>query len=185
MKKLFLVFSLSLLVAIHSFSQDVLQKNQFQLNFGTAIGHAKLPVMVGFDIRLHKNISFGTLLFYNPNIQYLSGDMHLKYSYGMSLRLNYHWNSVLKLNPKWDLYSGISADAVKSSSTFFSINNRAITSSSLQPFNIQIGARYFFNQNWAIHTELQAINTILGLSFGVTKRFGSPKKELLNFEKNE
>lgn len=159
MKKLFiLLFSISTLTALHS--QNTM-KGKTQINFGAGFSNYGIPLYVGFDYGVHPDISLGAQgafrsysnSGYKANIIELSGNV------------NYHFNSLFKIRDNhWDVYAGASVGY-----WIWNWDNGYNGTPSGMGLYGQLGARYFFNPNWAVNLEFGG-GTMSGGKLGLTYR---------------
>lgn len=107
MKKVLL--SLAAVIAIVAiFAQNPVAKNQTQINAGVGLSSWGVPVYLGFDHGVHKDITMGMELSYRA---YRDDDKdHDDYRHnviGISGNANYHFNHILNIPRNWDFYAGL------------------------------------------------------------------------------
>lgn len=102
------ILSLALLAGFTaSKAQGTLGKGNAQLNAGVGLSSWGIPVYVGFDYGVHKDITIGlegSFRSYNEswtNVKYRHSII------GISGNGNYHFNTIFDLPSKWDLYAGL------------------------------------------------------------------------------
>jgi len=159
------LFTFVLLIATTAmFAQSPLGKGGKQLNAGVGFSSWGLPVYVGLDFGVHKDITLGLeASFRSYNDNYIG----YKYSHtiiGFSGNGNYHFNSLLKIPSSWDLYAGLNIGFY----IWMSDSNYHGSSSSGLGLGGQGGIRYFFNSRWAINLEGGGGNAFSGGKIGIT-----------------
>ncbi len=173
MKKKLLLFSLSL-ASITMQAQYMLNKGDAQLNAGVGLSSWGIPVYIGFDYGVHKDISVGgeiSVRSYNSNRW---GNKKYNYAYnyrftvfGISANGNYHFNTILAIPTKYDLYAGLNLG-------FYAVsypdgyNGSRLTGLGL---GAQIGGRYYFNEHVALNLELGGGSAFGGGKFGISYKF--------------
>lgn len=177
MKKL--TFLATLFIASFTFSQGTLKEGKTQLNLGVGFSGWGTPVFLGLDYGLGNNWTVGGEVSYRS---FGNDAFFYDYTYtiiGVAGNGNYHFNEILDLPKKWDLYGGASLG-------FYIWNNSykykgtgaepvgfspGYTGTSGIGFGLQAGTRYFFNDNWAINFETGGGSTFGG-KIGLTYKFG-------------
>lgn len=168
------------------YSQNPLSKGQFQLNIGTGFSEWGIPVYVGLEYGIHKDISVGAEASFRRYYDdyYYSGDRikntHTGFSFGTFG--NYHFNSLLKIPKKFDFYAGANV-------TYFSWNDDytyygndngigndywknyyGYNVKSTLEVGVQVGGRYFFNDHFGLNSEIGA-GAVTGVKLGITYKF--------------
>lgn len=179
MKKIILVASV--LFSMTAFSQGTLKKGDTQLNAGLGFSAWGTPVFLGLDYGLDNNFTLGGEISYRSYSNNFSKYYELNYTIiGLGANANYHFNEVLDLPSKWDLYGGASLNYFIWSNSFkysgkpeyASDFNPNYANSSGVGFGLQAGVRYFFNNHWAINLETGG-GSIFGGKIGLTYKFGN------------
>ncbi len=163
MKKLVLA-SVLLFFYGFSFAQNPLPKGKSQLNLGVGLSSWSVPLYIGFDYGVDKDITLGGELSYrhynrwaddnyNPNIIGISGNG------------NYHFNHVLNIPRKWDLYAGLNLGFYVWS---YPHNSYPGSHSSGLGLGAQVGGRYYVSKKVALNLEFGEINAFSSGKFGVT-----------------
>lgn len=153
---------------------DIARKqNRLLLNFG--LGFSKwggIPVYAGFEYFVHRDISIGAEIGYQHFKRNYSG-----YNYGINIFTampvgNYHFNHLLHLPSKWDLYAGLNLDFYNQSFTkpsaapeYYEYRNSALS------LGLQVGARYFFATQWGINLEWAGGSSLGDMKVGLTHKF--------------
>ncbi len=147
-------------------AQYALPEGGKQLNVGVGTSSWGTPLYLGLDFGVHPDISVGGELSFRSYRQTFFGEKYSSSIIGIGANANYHFNHILEIPTKWDLYAGASVG-------FFIWNNSANykgSGSSGLGFSGQVGGRYYFNDAWAIHLELGG-GTVSGGKLGVSKKF--------------
>ncbi|MGG9972012.1 hypothetical protein ACQ33O_09490 [Ferruginibacter sp. SUN002] len=163
MKKLFLAIVL-LSVLSYSYSQSPLPVGKNQINFGVGLSEWGVPLYIGIDHSVHKNITIGgEVSFRSYNEKYQS----VKYRHsivGISGNGNYHFNTALKIPRKYDFYAGLNLGFYAWSSP----NGYPGSHNSGLGLGAQIGGRYYFSPKTGINLEFGGGNAFSGGKFGLT-----------------
>ena len=172
MKKLFLM--LGIISTTVAFGQRV-QKGESQLNAG--VGFASdfgTPFYLGFDYGVHPDITVGAQASYaSKDYGYGTYGNFKGTWFGIGANANYHFNTILKFPNNWDLYAG--ATLAYNSFNYdypngLNSNVFGATSSGVG-FAGQIGARYYFSENFGINVEFGGGTIASGGKAGVSYKF--------------
>lgn len=171
MKKLNLVILFTILATTFSIAQGTLGKGGKQFNAGLGFSGWGVPVYASLDFGVHESITIGPVISYRNYSYNNSG-----YKYKQSLTVlgfngNYHFNKLIGLPKPWDLYAGLTlgylfwsdAEAYNNGPTYEG-------QASSTGLDIQIGARYFFSQQFGINLEFGG-GSVSGGRFGITYKF--------------
>ncbi len=165
MKKLLLTFIFSFSV-LFLFAQSPLPKGSKQLNIGVGFSSYGVPIYVGLDFGVHKDISVG------GEISYRSYNENLTKKYrhsviGIAGNVNYHFNTILGIPSNWDFYAGLNLGYYfwNSDSNYNGNRNSGLG------LGAQIGGRYYFNNKIGINLEFGGGNALTGGKFGLSIRF--------------
>jgi outer membrane immunogenic protein len=163
MKKLCLLITV-LTVFGCSYGQSPLPVGKAQLNAGVGLSGWGVPFYLGMDYSVTKNITIGGELSYRSFHEEWKGYSYNHNIIGISGNGNYHFNTVLKIPRKYDLYAGLNIGYYAwTSSTGYDGNN-----SSGLGLGIQIGGRYYFSKKVGINLELGGGNAFSGGKFGIS-----------------
>jgi outer membrane immunogenic protein len=165
MKKLIISFSFVLITGL-AFSQSSLYTGTAQLNFGVGLSDSGIPLYIGFDESIARNITIGGELSYrdyNESWQNTNYDHNI---IGISVNANYHFNNLLGFTPRWDLYVGPNVGFYIWTSPDGYTGNH---SSSLG-WGGQIGARYYLTNSLGINIEFGGGNAFTGGKLGLSIR---------------
>jgi len=132
------------LVAVGAFAQSPLEVGGFQLNAGVGTSNWGTPVYVGLDYGATK---------YRSSVV------------GIGVNGNYHFNRILQMSKKWNLYAGLGLNYFAWS--YENSNYKSNDDSSIG-LGAQLGARYFFMNKFGVNFELGGGNATNGAKFGIT-----------------
>jgi len=126
------------------FGSNALAEGQTQFNAGVGFSSWGVPVYIGLDYGVHRNITLGgELSFQSYNDNYKDH----KYDHsiiGISGNGNYHFNNVLDIPSNWDFYAGLSIGFY----IWNSPDDYDGSHTSGLGVSGQIGGRYFFSENF-------------------------------------
>ena len=86
---------------------------------------------------------------------------------GISGNANYHFNRVLDIPSNWDFYAGLNIGFY----AWTSPNDYPGEGSSGLGLGLQVGGRYFINDNFGLNLEVGGGNAFSGGKFGITVLF--------------
>ena len=143
-----------------------------QINAGTGFSTWGIPFYAGIDVGLTKDVSLGfetSYRIHNYNAYYLTDHKYNTAVLGFMVNGNYHFNKLLKLEKKFDLYAGVSAGYLMRMDE----DNNAINYvyDSGVNANLQAGARYFLSKNFALNSQVEAGNLNHAIKAGITYKF--------------
>lgn len=169
MKKLLLMIAFGIL-STGTFAQAPLQEGATQLNAGVGISGWGVPVYVGLDYGIAKDWTLGgQLSFQTDDDPYHYGDKYYYYdssAIGIGGNFNYHFNRILHMPSKFNLYAGMSL-------TYYAWNygdyhDNPHPDHDALGLGLQLGARYFFTKSFGINLELGGNTGTSGAKFGAT-----------------
>jgi outer membrane immunogenic protein len=170
MKKISLMALFVAVAATCSFAQGTLGKGGKQLNAGVGFSDWGVPVYVGMDFGVHESITIGPRFSYR-NYGYRAAGFDVDQTLiVLSFNGNYHFNKILNLESKWDLYAGLTLGYYLWSDAKIDGNNYNGGKGSGIGLDAQIGARYFFSDKFGLNLEFGG-GTGTGGSFGITYKF--------------
>jgi len=145
-------------------AQGPVAKGQGQFNAGLGLSSWGVPIYLGFDVGVHKDITVGgelSLRFYDDRFE---GNRYNQSIIGISGNGNYHFNSLLGIPTNWDFYAGLNLG-------FYIWNTgddyRGPHSSGLG-LGLQVGGRYYFTERFGINLEFGGGNEFSGGKFGIS-----------------
>lgn len=163
MKKIYLGAMLLFITAVSS-AQASLQSGNNQLNVGVGLTNWGVPIYFGFDFGLSRDISLGLELSYrsyNENYH----EVHYNHNIiGFSGNANYHFNRVLSIPNRFDLYAGLNLGFY----VWNSPNNYTGNNSPGLNLGAQVGGRYFITSKVGLNLEFGGGSAFSGGKFGLT-----------------
>ena len=166
MKKIILIIALVISTS-YIFAQSTVDKGMKEINAGFGIDSWSAPIYLGFDYGVYKNITVGAQLTLHDYEEKWLYKNYIIDVWGISGNANYHFNELLKISQRWDLYAGINLG-------FYITSSPAGYGGSIPNsfgFGAQIGGRYFFSSKWGINLEYGGGSSVNGIKIGVTYRF--------------
>jgi len=160
-----LMVCVAMMLPLLSKAQSHVEDGGRQINFGTGLSNYGMPLYFGMDFGVHPDISAGFVVSARSysNIDYGSRGLLV---IGLAGVGNYHFNSLLELDPEWDLYAGLSIGMI-----FWNYEkNYPGTKRSPLGLDIQVGGRYYWNDEWGVNVELGGGNALTGVRLGVSKK---------------
>ena len=159
MKKQILTFILLIGTSI-IFAQCPISKDQMQLNGGFGFSSWGIPIYLGLDYVIYKDITIGgeasfrsySDLGYNSSIIGITGNG------------NYHFNSILNIPSKWDFYAGLNIG-------FYIWNSPPGYSGSHSSglgLGLQVGGRYYFTDKIGVNLEFGGGNAVSSGKIGIS-----------------
>jgi outer membrane immunogenic protein len=167
MKKVSIIFLLSVMTVLTVNAQSPLDKGNKQLNAGVGLSGWGLPIYVGMDFGVLRDLTLGfEVSFRSYNQPY--HEFHYHHSIiGLSFNGNYHFNTLLDIPENWDFYAGLNIGYY----FWVSPSDYPGTGSSGLGLGAQIGGRYFFSNNFGLNLEFGGGNAFFGGKFGITYIF--------------
>lgn len=165
MKKLFFTLSL-VLIASTTFSQSALYPGTNQLNVGFGFSDHGIPLYIGLDHAFARDFTVGgELSFRAYNENWDNNDVNHNII-GLSGNVNYHFNNLFRMTPRWDLYAGPNLGFY----IWTSPDGYTGNSSSRLGFGGQLGARYYFTNSFGVNLEFGSGNAFTGGKLGLSFR---------------
>ena len=163
MNKIFLV--LAMLVAVLAvFAQNPVAIGQTQFNAGVGFSTWGVPVYVGLDYGVGKDVTMGGELSYNSYREDYH-DSHYNHSIlGISGNANYHFNHVLNIPRNFDFYAGLNLGYY----VWTSPNDYPGDHVSGLGLGGQIGGRAYLSENFGLNLEFGGGNAFPGGKFGIS-----------------
>ena len=165
MRKLIISLSLVLMTTGFAFGQSPLYIGTSQLNIGFGLSDTGIPVYIGFDHAVLRDLTLGAELSYRAYNENWENDYYNHDIIGISGNANYHFNNLFHISPRWDIYAGANLGFYLWTSPDGYTGNR----SSRLGLGGQVGARYYFTNSLGINLEFGGGNAFnggkLGLSF--------------------
>jgi outer membrane immunogenic protein len=169
MKKI--IFLIALSATFGTFAQSPLGKGKVQFNAGVGISGWGIPVYAGLDFGVAPDITVGVEGSFRSYSQSYYGGNYSSTIIGIGANGNYHFNRVLEIPSKWDLYAGLGLGYyIWNYNDDFNGFNGANASGI--GFGGQVGGRYFFSDKFALNLELGGASSTSGAKLGITYKFG-------------
>lgn len=165
MKKLSIAILL-LIATTTASAQGPIAKGQSQFNAGVGLSSWGIPIYIGFDHGIHKDVTLGMeVSFRNHHNKY----NNYKYNhniFGISGNVNYHFNSLLSIPNNWDFYAGLNVGFYhwNSSKDYPGGYSSGIGIAG------QIGGRYYFTNKMGVNLEFGGGNAFSGGKLGISIR---------------
>ncbi len=148
------------------FSQNPLPTGSSQFNVGVGLSNSGIPVYVGFDYGLMRDITIGTEFSFRGYNEKWQNNNYNHSIIGISGNANYHFNALFNISPRWDLYAGPNIGFYVWSSP----DGYLGSNSSRLGIGGQLGARYYFTNRFGVNLEFGGGNAFSGGKFGLTFR---------------
>ena len=165
MKRTFLLIAVALFFTSGvAFNQSPLPIGKTQLNVGVGLSEWGIPIYVGIDYSVHKDITVGGEFSYRSYRENWKGVYYNHNVMGFSGNGNYHFNSLLIIPQQWDFYAGLNLGFYVWSSPD-TYTGRHSTGLGL---GAQIGGRYYLSDKVGLNLEFGGGNAFSGGKFGVS-----------------
>ncbi len=112
--------------------ETALTKSKVQLNAGTGFYSGGFPIYAFADFTVNPNWTIG------PQINFV---FYNNFSFVVSGRADYHFNSLLNIPSVWDLYAGATMGIDFSHQLSFSSG-------------IHVGGRWYWDKTWGLNVEI-------------------------------
>ncbi len=163
-----LIITIALVVtSTFAIAQGRLTKGQNQLNAGLGFSGWGLPVYVGFDHGVGKDITLGAELSFRSYRENFKSVYYSHTIFGFSANGNYHFNTLLDIDEEWDVYAGLNVGFYSWSSP----SGYSGTFNSGPGLGAQVGGRYFFSPRTGVNLEFGGGNVLSGGKIGITHKF--------------
>ena len=160
-------FLISVITVLTGNAQPSLAKGGKQLNAGIGFSGWGIPIYVGMDFGVHRDITIGFEGSFRSYNQKFTGTKYNSTIIGLSGNGNYHFNTLLNIPRNWDFYAGLNIGFYFWSSP----SDYPGAGSSGLGLGGQIGGRYFFKNNFGLNLEFGGGNAFYGGKFGITYIF--------------
>ncbi|MEX0968611.1 MAG: hypothetical protein WD077_15370 [Bacteroidia bacterium] len=165
MKKAYLAIILVIVTTSTIFAQSPLPKGQTQLNLGVGLSSWGIPLYIGLDHAIHKDVTLGGEVSYRSfNERFNDRNRYNHSVIGVSGNVNYHFNSLLNIPSNWDFYAGLNIG-------FYYWNTRHDYPGHYRSglgLGAQVGGRYYFTDRFGVNLELGGGNAFSGGKFGIS-----------------
>ncbi len=159
------LFSVFCIIAT-SYSQNPLPVGKAQLNFGVGFSNNGIPIYGGFDIGVAQNITLGGEVSYRSYDENWQNNKYKHNVFGIAANGNYHFNTLLNIQEKWDVYAGLNIGFYSWSSP----EDYDGDNTSGLGLGAQVGARYYLSNKVGLNLEFGGGNAFSGGKFGLTVR---------------
>ena len=149
------------------FAQGLIENGDTRFNAGLGFSTWGLPVYVGMDFGVYKDITVGGELSFRSYHDRIVGVEYSHSIIGIIANGNYHFNRVLAIPNEWDVYAGLDIG-------FYVWNSdKSYTGSGASGLGLgaQIGGRYYFNNKVGINLEVGGGNSTSSGKIGITVNF--------------
>lgn len=167
MKKVILILFL-VVTSSTVFGQRVMEgESQVNAGIGFTSGWG-LPFYGGFDYGVHEDITVGLQASYATRTYNAGtyGDYKANW-FGIGANGNYHFNTILGIPDNFDVYAGVTL-AYNSLSYNYPNGFAGSNTGSGVGFAGQLGARYYFSDNFGINLEFGGGNIASGGKIGIS-----------------
>lgn len=163
MKKVFLALIL-LAAAVAVFAQNSVAVGQTQVNFGLGLSNWGVPVYVGLDYGIGKDVTLGGELSYRSFNEDHNNNNYDRSVFGVYGNLNYHFNHVLSIPMNWDFYAGLNLGY----NVWNEPNDYEGDHISGLNLGAQVGGRYYFTDTVGLNLELGGGNVFSNGKIGLS-----------------
>jgi len=153
-----------LISATAMYAQCPIDVGQAQFNAGVGLSSWGVPVYLGLDYGVHKDITIGAEFSFRSYHENWKSYRYNHSVIGISGNANYHLNSVLNIPTNWDFYLGPNIGFY----VWNSPNDYDGSHSSGLGIGGQIGGRYYFTEKFGINLEFGGGNAFSGGKFGIS-----------------
>lgn len=158
-----IVFFISLLGFSSASAQGSLGKGNEQFNGGVGFSTWGVPIYLGVDFGVHQDVTIGPVVSYRNYSERFNSTRYSHSIFTLGFNGNYHFNTLIDLDPEWDLYAGLTLGYYIWSSPNDYIGAQASSVGLVG----QIGGRYFFSDKFGVNVEFGG-GIASGGKFGVT-----------------
>ncbi len=160
------IVSLLLFISIvtTAMAQNPLPIGRTQLNFGVGLSNWGIPVYIGLDYGVHKDISIGAELSFRNYNEKWNNTVYRQQVMGFVGNANYHFNSIMNIPQTFDFYAGINIgfNAWNSPAGYGGDNTSGLA------LGGQIGGRLYVSKSVALNLEFMGGNGLSTGKFGLT-----------------
>lgn len=163
MRKISFLFGLMMMSAM-VFAQAPLKKGEKHINAGLGLTSRGIPIYGGMEFGVGSDITVGfegSFRFYSENYD---GNSYNHTIIGILGRGDYHFNRLLEIPSNFDFYGGLNIGF----NVWNSPSGYGGSYSSGLGIGLQLGGRYFFQNNLGLNFEIGGGNSLAGAKFGIT-----------------
>lgn len=165
MKKLIISFTFVLITSF-AFSQSPLYVGTSQLNLGVGMSDSGIPLYIGFDHSVARDITLGAELSYRAYNENWQNNYYNHNIVGISGNANYHFNTLFGISPRWDLYAGANVGFY----IWTSPDGYPGRHNSGLGLGGQLGMRYYLTNAIGLNVEFGGGNAFRGGKIGLSFR---------------
>lgn len=160
----YLITLLLVLISGTAFGQSPLPLNKMQLNLGVGFSDWGVPLYAGVDYSAHRDFTVGGELSLRSYSDNWNSKSYRHTVMGLSGNANYHFNTMLNIDQKWDFYGGLNLGFYiwSSPSGYSGDQNSGLG------LGAQVGGRYYITNKVALNLEIGGANAFSGGKFGVS-----------------
>lgn len=146
------------------FAQSPIAKGQAQFNAGVGFSTWGVPLYVGFDYGIHKDITLGIESSYRSYRERWHDQRYHHSVIGFLGNINYHFNSIFGIPPVWDFYAGLNLGFY-----IWNADEKYLGShASGLGLGAQVGGRYYFTDRVGINLEFGGGNAFSSGKIGIS-----------------
>lgn len=166
MKKYYLIIALAFASSL-IFAQSPLPKGKTQVNAGVGLSSWGVPVYVGLDYAVHRDMTIGAEISFRSYHDDWNNYRYAHSVIGITGNANYHFNSLMHIPNNWDFYAGLNLGFYfwKSPYDYDGSHTSGVG------LGAQIGGRYYFTNRFGVNLELGVGNAFSGGKFGISLKF--------------
>jgi len=163
MKKLFFGIAFAM-ISVTAFSQMPLRVGESQLNVGVGFSDWGTPFYLGFDHAILRDVTLGAEFSYRDYRENYNNYYYNHNIMGFSGNGNYHFNNILEMSPKFDLYAGLNIGFYvwNSPDTYNGSNSSELG------LGGQVGGRVYLSHKVALNLEFGGGNAFSGGKLGLS-----------------
>lgn len=132
-----------------------------QLNLGVGLSDYGIPLYVGFDSYVSRDVTLGAEASYRTYNGYWN-NFYYDNILGVSGNVNYHLNNAFHMPSRWDLYIGANLGL------YFWHSPDGFTDHTGLGLGAQLGVRYYVSNRVGLNLEFGGGNAFNGGKFGIT-----------------
>lgn len=140
------------------------------LSAGLGISGWGIPLYVRFEAPVADNITIGGSLSFQSKSESYTGASWNHTIFGLVFRGSYHFNELLEINDKWDLYAGLGLGYYFWETKYEGTGTGTYTGSGNGGLSLglHIGGRYFVTDKLGLNLEVGGGTVLGGGTIGVT-----------------
>lgn len=155
-----------MMISMASLAQHPVAKGGAQLNAGVGLSSWGIPVYLGFDFGVHRDITIGAEASFRSYDNRYEDYRYNHSILGISGNINYHFNSLLNIPSNWDFYAGLNLGFYHWNSPD-NYHGRQFSGLGL---GAQIGGRYYFSDRFGVNLEFGGGNAFSGGKIGISMK---------------